>query len=358
MIRPRLLLIALVLATVAPSTSHAPAVAEEPPVTQSPRPSPSAPLTWTQVLESEFTDISLHAAIGDHAGVRAALAARAPLVRRLALLFRLYDTIGALAEDGLTRLAVHFMVADGDLAPDILAALREAGFAARADAYAAAMAAFGPWPVDAAERCHRLACTEPDRTTPTQAAVETRSLAFGTPAAFATDLAAWIAATPELAAFLVEAHTRVPDRDRLSVLFGRLAAEVDGFAPVAEIDARLAALDPARRTVLLLLLYHGEILNGGMHQFFFNSSGAFAPMIADALAEHGIDRQADALHRAIAHFPAPYERHTESRRAVHFPSRDWSDWDAALDALTDDTDIDRVEEAALAVGRRAGILPP
>jgi len=55
----------------------------------------------------------------------------------------------------------------------------------------------------------------------------------------------------------------------------------------------------AERVFLLIWELESEVNNGGFHQYFYNSSGALAPNIVDALKTIGAEATADIVQRAI-----------------------------------------------------------
>jgi Domain of unknown function (DUF4375) len=97
-----------------------------------------------------------------------------------------------------------------------------------------------------------------------------------------------------------------------------------------------------------------------VHQFFYNSSGAIAPQVVEALRQLGLDKQAAILAKGIAQFKEPYPVDTSERRKVYFGGA-WNDWDKSLSALTDE--IWDVEDAGYILvrmtkfARARGLLP-
>src|SRR5437899_2694015 len=65
-----------------------------------------------------------------------------------------------------------------------------------------------------------------------------------------------------------------------------------------------------------------EISNGGLHQFFFNSTGVLAPEAAQAFDRMGLVEVAASLRSAMAGFGETYPREVEQREpflAQHGP---------------------------------------
>ena len=113
----------------------------------------------------------------------------------------------------------------------------------------------------------------------------------------------------------------------------------------------------AYRQLFLLNLFEGEVLNGGIHQFFFNSSGDFAPQIALTLREVGMTNYAQAVEKGMAMFPQPYPVDLGKRRRYFSPNATkTTPWDKELDALTPDVDDVAINAAMLALAKQEGLL--
>lgn len=104
----------------------------------------------------------------------------------------------------------------------------------------------------------------------------------------------------------------------------------------SDIVARLSALPIEQRTLLAMEFFNTEFSNGGVHQFFLNSSGAVAPEVYEAFRELGLERQAAIYKRGLDMFGSKYPRDTQMRRDKHFDHRDWNDWDKQLSDLTEE----------------------
>ena len=294
--------------------------------------------------------------------------ALAPPARRLRLLVELMASTGYIYDKAEGSLQHFFSQQMGALAPEMLTALREAGLNHRATAFADAMAVFGPtYPVDNKQRGAFFAYHFMDAETmgsmntdapPTPADLKLTELSaqFGTNADLKREIEAYVASDPESAAVLAQARHDLADADRLSYLLSQLYSKLDGFAPSSVIETQLDTLPKAYRTLLLLSIFVGEIINGGMSQFFSNSSGAYAPDVLAELRALGLTRAANALARALALFPADYPRSTTPRRKAYFAGG-WSDLDAKLNALEPAVDVEAIHAAALAFAARENCLP-
>ncbi|MEO3997619.1 DUF4375 domain-containing protein [Mesorhizobium sp. CAU 1732] len=60
-------------------------------------------------------------------------------------------------------------------------------------------------------------------------------------------------------------------------------------------------------------IFDGEVANGGLPQFFENSSGALAPCVRDALQEMGLHHYAAIMTQLITAFGAEYPRNQRVR---------------------------------------------
>lgn len=271
-------------------------------------------------------------------------------------------------ETSTENLHAYFDSPPGALAPDVLIALNAAGFSNRARVMTAAIAAFGPdYPVENRKRADFFSKSflriqegiVPDLSKPpTALEIELQELGkqFLGKVQFRADVEAYAARDPVIAAALQQAREQLPDDQRLSFLQDRLLPGPSGFGAAAVIQQQIEQMPPSYRTVYVLTLLVGELFNGGMHQFFSNSSGAFAPYAAKALRDVGKDDAATTVDQAIGLFPTPYPISTEERRRVAF-AHDWNAWDDKLDALTNAIDGEDIQKALTVYARQQDILP-
>src|SRR5208282_1452441 len=83
-------------------------------------------------------------------------------------------------------------------------------------------------------------------------------------------------------------------------------AVIEPLWPTAEVDNELkhiALATPGQRALYVVTLFLREVDNGGLDQFFFNSSGMYAAEICKALRLLGADEQAAAFEQALKFFP-------------------------------------------------------
>ncbi len=98
----------------------------------------------------------------------------------------------------------------------------------------------------------------------------------------------------------------------------------------------LASLPMEHRTLLVMDIFNAEFSNGGVHQFFYNSSGAVAPEVYDAFRELGLERQAAIYKRALDMFAAKYLRDMQKRRDKYFATKTGALGTSACQKLTDE----------------------
>lgn len=255
-----------------------------------------------------------------------------PDLRTLTLLHVLWDGLG---RDGLHT---YFYLESGNTAPAVRDALQAAGLAREHALFTEAMALFGDaYPLDDGVRAKSFGYATPSQKLN---AFDHRLLAlskeFGSRDKWTEIIVGYVNRTPALWQRIEAVRVTLSDARRLEVLTTALMANVDPWKPYTEIQPKLAALAKEQRTLLAVGAFNLEFENGGVHQFFYNSGGAFAPDVQEALAEMGLGRQADLIKRGIGMFAAPYPRDTEQRRETHFHNHDgWTDWDRQLSELTD-----------------------
>ena len=300
----------------------------------------------------------------DHEGPGSALArieALDPELRRLVWLTWLLDCWGLEKDQGLHT---FFFLWGGDYAAEVRDALFEAGLLKQDRIFRQAMAAFGPhYPASRLTRTPFFAWSQPgtriDATTTMPAPLNAfdrkilaLSAAFGDRDAYGRALEDFVRGSPKLLAFVGEARAALSDDERLGWLTDRLS-----IAGPGAMAARIADWPAAYRALYLLDLFNEEMLNGGVHQFFSNSSGDLAPQVAAALREAGLAKHAAAVEKGIAMFASPYPVDRGERGRYFFVNGETTDWDNKLDALTGEVDDGAIGAAMLAIAKAADILP-
>ncbi len=129
------------------------------------------------------------------------------------------------------------------------------------------------------------------------------SRAFGSREAFAAAMVAFVERTPALWKRIEAERAKLGEVARLRYLNQALVQRLAvGGGSDTEIVARLTALPIEQRTLLAMEFFNTEFSNGGVHQFFLNSSGAVAPEVYDAFRELGLERQAAIYKRGLDMF--------------------------------------------------------
>jgi hypothetical protein len=164
-----------------------------------------------------------------------------------------------------------------------------------------------------------------------------------------------VAQSPTLTTVFEPLRRSASDDDRLSFLTSGLWACVDAYGPTEGVLARLATLPDAHRHIIVASIFQEEMLNGSVEQFFYNSSGALAPEVLEALTAMGLPKHAAAVQKGIDLFIKPYPRDTELRRAMMEVVRPLiSD---PLNALTAEVDDGEIQVGMIRMARAAGIMP-
>lgn len=264
---------------------------------------------------------------------------------------------------GRDGLHTFFFLSGGDFAPQVLAALRHAKMDREATVFSSAMALFGPvYPINEEERSKPFAWSQPGRrideftTIPNELNAFDHALwdkgdEFGTQTAFAERISTYVEHTPSLLAWADKSRAQMSDGQRLNWLLRQLTV-----SSWEDAGAEIAGWPKPYRQLFLLDLFNTEMLNGGVHQFFANSSGDFAIEVVATLREVGLLRHAEVLQRSIDMFDKPYPSDRNVRRERYF-SKDWSDWDEKLNGPTADVDDGKVIEKMLEIAKQGGLLP-
>ncbi len=273
-----------------------------------------------------------------------------------------------LAESGRDGLHTFFFLDKHSIAPLVLGALSESHLTREAAIFKSAIALFGPtYGLDHSKRETRFAWSQPgkkiDDVTSIPNELNTFDLAlmalakeFGSRQEMVQLLETTIRQDPELSALVAAARSTLGEDDRLNFIAGSISERVMTWDSPTAIQRQLAELPEPHRAVVLIWMFEAEMLNGGVHQYFYNSTGATAPDLVWALRHVGLDKHASAVQRGIEMFPQPYPRDTTQRRERHF-SRSWSAFDDKLEQLTAEVDDGSMHGAMLKIARDADILP-
>ncbi len=242
--------------------------------------------------------------------------------------------------DGLGRDGVHtfFFMNAAQHAPAIRDALATAGLKREHSLFVKAMELFGPaYPTDNEARAKRFSYSSLD-TPLNDLDVKMMEIAraFGTRDALAQAMVAYVERTPALWQKIEAKRAQLGEVARLRHLNQALVLRNNLWDKTdAEVVKALTSLPTEQRTLLVMDIFNAEFSNGGVHQFFLNSSGAVAPEVYDAFRELGLERQAAIYKRALDMFPGNYLRDMQKRRDKFFAG-EWGPWDERLQKLTDD----------------------
>lgn len=263
--------------------------------------------------------------------------------RTLALLYALWYNLGG---EGLHT---YFYMETAATAPMMLDALQNAGLTREANIFSQAMAMFDKdYPLDLAQRSKLYGWSQPstriDAVTTMPAPLNAFDYAmfklsdeFGRKPAFQKAIMGFVNGKPALWQSIEAQRVKLNEPDRLAALIDSLWRSVGSLSrPYPEVERRLSFRSKPQRALLVTSVFNDEFRDGGVHQFFYNSSGALAPDVYAAMLELGMTRQAEIFKRGLDMFGKTYLRDTEQRRAAFFNHKGWSDWDKALSALTDD----------------------
>lgn len=252
--------------------------------------------------------------------------------RTLASLFALWNGFG---RDGLHT---FFFLRGGTVAHEVRNGLEQAGLTREHGIFKEAMALFGSqYPVDEKVREQYFGYAKPGGHLN---AFDRKLLAlaktFPSREALATSIETFVARQPALWQRIEARRQRLGAQRRLGILNGLLWAEAPRDVPDAQAAQTFAKFKPEERVLMALDVFNAEFENGGVHQFFFNSSGAYAPEVNEALLAAGLTRQAAIFKRGMDMFLAPYARDRQQRASSYIGRKDHQGFESGLSDLTDD----------------------
>ena len=128
-----------------------------------------------------------------------------------------------------------------------------------------------------------------------------------------TDNGCRVRASPQEAFAEADADLRhVPFEDLIGEAVGRYSVRAMLDAPIA-FEANLADLTPEMRTLVMLDGLRNGLGRDGLHTFFFMSTAAHAPAMAEALKSAGMTREQALFAEAMALFGPTYPIEEEAR---------------------------------------------
>lgn len=315
---------------------------------------------FTELISETVGRYSVRSILDPPATFMASLAPLDADMRTLVLLDVLRDGLG---RDGLHT---FFFMRAAQHAPAIRDALAAAGMNREHELFVKALELFGPdYPVDNEARAKRFSYSSLD-TPLNDFDVKMLEIArsFGSRDTLAKAMVAYVERIPPLWEKIEAKRAQLGEIARLRYLNQALVLRNNLWDKTdAEVVQALASLPTEQRTLLVMDIFNAEFSNGGVHQFFVNSSGAVAPEVYDAFRELGLERQALIYKRALDMFPGTYPRDMQKRRDKYFAG-EWGPWDERLQKLTDEfyaldggPTLVRVGDKAAAVEGGPGIWP-
>lgn len=251
--------------------------------------------------------------------------------RTLATLYLLWQSLG---RDGLHT---FFYMGGGAIAPEVRDALKAAGLDREHGLFTSAMALFGPnYPIDNAVRAASFGYS---RGRAELDPFDYRLLAiaheFPSRTELATRIETFVASRPELWRSIEATRRTVGNQRRVTILLEQLWHHIPGDISDEGVHGALIKLPETERNLIAMDAFNLEFENGGIHQFFFNSTGAFAPDVYTAMLALGLTQQAQLLKRGMDLFATPYPRNRAARIASYHGGRDVEGFESELSDLTE-----------------------
>ena len=323
-----------------PIVSHSPPVADNGcPVRTDPKAAPpqgQRAIPLFELIGDVAGPISVRMTLGEadsRTDYRQLVTALTPEMRTLATLHHLWWGL-----HGKHGLHTFFYLKRGDLALEVQEALKAAGLAREYTVFSEAIALFGAKSPD--QETTRAAYFGYAGSRGDLNSFDQRLLAvaakFPSAEAFANALENFATGNPALWQQLESRRSKLGVRRRTGILMDQLWREMPREVSDATVPEALARFPKPERTLLAVDAFNSEFENGGVHQFFFNSTGAYAPEVHEALLELQLTRQAALFKRAMDLFASPYPRDREARTASYKGGRDVEGFESELSDITDD----------------------
>ena len=277
----------------------------------------------------------------------AQIRALSPESQRVVWLVWLLSGWGPNPKEGLHT---FFYLSGGNYAPEVQRALVEAGLSRLADVFGRAIAVFGaPYPTERRVREKHFAWSQSAPLNAFDHQIIALGKEFGDRDSLAEGVVSYVRRTPVMARWVDGWRTGLSEYERLRFLTGRLYTPSD--------KAALAEWPRPYRLLYLLDLFNLEMLNGGVHQYFANSSGDVAREVAEALREAGLPEHARAVEKGMAMFGESYPTDRAKREPFLFRGGESTDFDDKLEALIGEVDDGAIERAMLKLAKEADVLP-
>jgi len=263
---------------------------------------------------------------------------------------------GWIFPDTTDWLHTFFFLQSGDFAPQVRDALKQAGLSAQHQVFSEAMASFGPsYPLSHDERKVDFASWSGSDRPPT--ALDRKLLAlgatFGSRSDYDDAVEGYVGRNPKLVLWAQEMRPKVRDEARLMWLTLQLYRYVD---PYPSSKQKLSLLPRPHQQLIHLGIFWDQVFNGGIEQFFLNSSGDVAPEVAQALNDVGLDKEAQAVTQGIDLFPSPYPADRQQRHGL-LAGRKGRAIDKKLQDLGNRVDSRATPRVMIDLAKREGLLP-
>lgn len=323
-----------------PIVSHSPPVADNGcPVRADPKavpPQGQRAIPLFELIGDVAGPVSVRMTLGDgdsRTDFQQLVAGLSPEMRTLATLHHLWWGL-----NGKHGLHTFFFSKRGDLAVEVQEALLAAGLAREHAVFSEAMGLFGAtYPNQEAKRAAYFGYAG-DRGELN--AFDQRLLAvaakFPSADSFAREIESYVSRNPGLWQQIESRRSKLGVRRRIGILMDQLWRGMPRDLSDTKVHDALAKLSRPERTLLAIDAFNSEFENGGVHQFFFNATGAYAPEVYEALVDLELTRQAALFKRAIDLFASPYPRDRAARIASYRGGRDVEGFVSELSAITDD----------------------
>ncbi len=263
------------------------------------------------------------------------------------------------AADGWTNppdgLATFFVLMDSVFVDDIITVLEEQGLADHARMLREGKTLFGPNFGTVKERYKLWMSDDDAKGIALDAALGELSARYRELPRLMYEAVERIKASPALEAIYEPIRAAASDDDRLQFLVDSVTICADPFGDMTGTLERFSQLPKTYGQIMAVRYFEEEMLNGSVHQAFFNSSGYLMPEVLEALQEWGLTDQAAAVKKGMDMFPSPYPRDLTERR--EFMGKQGEDFDNTLYDLTGPVDDGAMHEAMIRVAREKGILP-
>lgn len=161
--------------------------------------------------------------------------------------------------------------------------------------------------------------------------------------------------SPALKAIYEPLKAAATDGDKLGYLTNGLIGCLADDETYQQQAAFLARLPAPYARIIVVRVFEDEVSNGSVAQFFYKSSGNFAPEVVVALNEMGLKKHAGAVEHGVDLFPKPYP--TDPSKRWHFMSEHDDALANTLKGLTNIVDDGRIYPAVIQFAKDNNVWP-